>query len=273
MPRGEYDIKRQLSVIQQAAASFGIETDFTGRNDLVVRESGAKFSGNAFRFTNETAMHHGTVLIKVDMNKLARYLAPSPEKLSSKGVESVRARVQNLGDINPAVTVESMKRALLDAFIKTYGPARVGQELSLDYDRLNALREQYASWEWRMGRTPSFDIVLERRFEWGNVEMQLSLREGCIVDARVYSDAMDEAFIERIAPCCFAAPSAPPISPSASTRCVTRRPPISPTGYSKRDSSDILSRGKASTYFTPSPKIYYCRGRGFTGIFHALVTI
>ncbi len=205
MPRSEYDVKKQLSVIQQAAASFGIETDFTGRNDLVVRESGAKFSGNAFRFTNETAMHHGTVLIKVDMNKLARYLAPSPEKLASKGVESVRARVQNLSDINPAVTVDSMKRALLDSFIKTYGPARVGQELSLDYERLNELREQYASWEWRMGRTPSFDIVLERRFEWGNVEMQLTLREGCIIDARVYSDAMDEAFIERIAPvllCC-----------------------------------------------------------------------
>jgi lipoate-protein ligase A len=205
MPRADYDVKRQLSVIQNAAASFGIETDFTGRNDLVVRESGAKFSGNAFRFTNDTAMHHGTVLIKVNMEKLARYLAPSPDKLASKGVESVRARVQNLADINPAVTVETMKRALLDSFVHVYGPARVGQDHMIDYEKLNALREQYASWEWRMGRTPSFDITLERRFAWGNIEMQLSLRQGAIVDAKVYSDAMDEAFIERIAPmllCC-----------------------------------------------------------------------
>lgn len=205
MPRGEYDVKRQLSVIQKAAASFGIETDFTGRNDLVVRESGAKFSGNAFRFTNDTAMHHGTVLINVDMQKLARYLAPSPDKLAAKGIESVRARVQNLAALNPALTIESMKEALLEAFIKTYGPARVGQEFALNTERLADATAQYASWEWRMGRTPSFDIVLEQRFSWGGVEMQLSLSKGHIVDAKVYSDAMDEAFIERIAPvllCC-----------------------------------------------------------------------
>jgi lipoate-protein ligase A len=151
---------------------------FTGRNDLVVRESGAKFSGNAFRFTNETGHAPRHRAQQVDMNKLARYLAPSPEKLSSKGVESVRARACRtlMGDINPAVTVESMKRALLDAFIKTYGPPAWGRSFRSTTTGSTRLREPVRSWEWRMGRTPSFDIVLERRFEWGNVEMQLSLR-------------------------------------------------------------------------------------------------
>ncbi len=206
LPRRAYDVHKQLSVIQQAAAKFNIETEFTGRNDLVVKESGAKFSGNAFRFSSDVAMHHGTVLIDVDMQKLSRYLAPPPDKLSAKGIESVRSRVQNLHDLNPALTVDTMKDALIDAFIKTYGIARVGQEFQLDEEKLGALTELYGSWEWKMGRTPSFDIILEQRFSWGGIEMQLSLSKGCIVDAKVYSDAMDEAFIERIAPVLLCSP-------------------------------------------------------------------
>ncbi len=206
LPRKSYDVHKQLSVIRQAAASFGIETEFTGRNDLVVQESGAKFSGNAFRFGSDVAMHHGTVLINVDMAKLARYLAPSPDKLAAKGIESVRSRVQNLQELNPALTVDTMKDALIDAFIKTYGIARVGQEFQLDEEKLQSLTELYGSWEWKMGRTPAFDIVLEQRFGWGGVEIQLSLSKGTIVDAKVYSDAMDEAFIERIAPVLLCSP-------------------------------------------------------------------
>ncbi|HOF93919.1 MAG TPA: lipoate--protein ligase [Clostridia bacterium] len=198
--RSEYDVMRQLSIIQQACRRFGIETEFSGRNDLLVSKNLAKFSGNAFRFSKDTALHHGTVLVSADLNKLGRYLAPSPEKLSAKGVESVRQRVVNLCELNPEINVENMKKALLDAFIKNYGPSRVGQIASLNQQRLEELRTLYASWQWRMGETPSFDIALERRFEWGGVELQLSLERGIIVNSKVYSDAMDEEFIERIPP-------------------------------------------------------------------------
>jgi len=206
LPRKAYDVRRQLSVIQAAAAAFGIGTEFTGRNDLLVKETGAKFSGNAFRFGTDVAMHHGTVLVNVDTAKMSRYLAPSPEKLAAKGIESVRSRVQNLSDVNPAVTVEGVRDAVVDAFIREYGVATVGQDAQLDTEKLNALTELYGSWEWKMGKTPSFDIVLENRFSWGDVEMQLSLNKGCIVEAKVYSDAMDEAFIERIGPMLLCSP-------------------------------------------------------------------
>jgi lipoate-protein ligase A len=40
LPKDDYDLVRQLSVIQKAAAKFGIDTSFTGRNDLVLTARG-----------------------------------------------------------------------------------------------------------------------------------------------------------------------------------------------------------------------------------------
>lgn len=87
LPKEHYDLVRQLGVIQKAAAKFGIETSFTGRNDLVLTATGEEFSGNAFRFSNSVALHHGTILISADFSRLGRYLAPSQMKLESKGVK------------------------------------------------------------------------------------------------------------------------------------------------------------------------------------------
>ncbi len=200
VPRAQYDVRRQLSVIQRAVASFGIRSEFSGRNDLIEAKTGAKFSGNAFRLTEKTAMHHGTLLVDVDMDKLTRYLAPSPEKLQAKGVESVRARVMNLREEAPSITVKAMRDALVDAFIALYGPARVGQESALDKEDLFCREERYASWEWRMGSTPKFDVTMERRFNWGSLELQLCLREGIVWEAVAYSDSMEEEWVGRLGP-------------------------------------------------------------------------
>ena len=45
MPRGHYDMTRQLNVILAALRALGVNAEFTGRNDLTV--DGRKFSGNA----------------------------------------------------------------------------------------------------------------------------------------------------------------------------------------------------------------------------------
>ena len=41
-----YDVKKQLSVIQDALLAYGLEAEISGRNDLTCQ--GRKFSGNAF---------------------------------------------------------------------------------------------------------------------------------------------------------------------------------------------------------------------------------
>ena len=199
LPRQEYDQGRQLEVIRRAVAEFGIEAGFTGRNDLVL-PGGEKFSGNAFRFSREAGLHHGTIMVDVALDRLGRYLAPDEGKLRAKGIDSVRARVANLSDLNPEITIPKLSQALETAFSEEYGPARALPMDALDADRLEALEAEYASWDFRLGKALPFDATLEHRFDWGGVTLELALKGGFITTARVFSDAMDEAMIEALAP-------------------------------------------------------------------------
>ena len=199
MQKALYDVPRQLNVIRRGVLSFGIETEASGRNDIVLKDSGAKFSGNAFRFTQTHGLHHGTILMDVDIAKLGRYLAPSKAKLESKGVESVRARVGNLAALNPDISIENLKAALFEAFKAEYGPGEPGRwEDTLDEAAVDALAGKYRGWDWTYGKTPRFDVTLERRFPWGGVELLLSLKQGLVAQATCFTDANDPELADRV---------------------------------------------------------------------------
>ena len=199
-PRADYDLRRQLNVIRRAVREFGIDTEYTGRNDLVIAADGAKFSGNAFRFSRDVGLHHGTVMVDVAMEKLGRYLAPDPGKLRAKGIDSVRSRVRNLRELNPDIAIPALREALIRAFVSEFGPAEALDAASMDADALSALEAKYASWEYRLGSALPFDAALDARFDWGGVTLEMRLKDGVVAEARVYSDAMDEALIARVAP-------------------------------------------------------------------------
>ncbi|MDY5624760.1 MAG: lipoate--protein ligase [Eubacteriales bacterium] len=192
-----YDLHRQLQVIIDAVASLGIKASFTGRNDIVT-ESGAKFSGNAFRKANGVSMHHGTILINADMGKLGRYLMPSKAKLRSKGVESIRSRVANLNEYMPGIAVEDVRQAIISAFKKEYGCCDMIAEQSLDQNDLAQKEEFFSSWEWNKGESPKFDLSLENRFDWGEVQLLFTARNGRIAEAQLYTDAMDDSVLSKI---------------------------------------------------------------------------
>ena len=198
LPKEHYDLVRQLGVIQKAAAKFGTETSFTGRNDLVLTATGEKFSGNAFRFSNSVALHHGTILISADFSRLGRYLAPSQMKLESKGVKSVVSRVTNLGLQNPALTVETMKQALMEAFEEEYGAYEPHSWDLIDKEKLEQKRQTYASWDWKFGTTPAFNVSLENRFDFGCFELLMNVKNGIVESATCYTDAMDASLAARV---------------------------------------------------------------------------
>jgi len=193
-PLEGYDLTRQLGVIISAVQSLGIKAGFTGRNDIVT-ESGAKFSGNAFRKNSAAGMHHGTLLVNVDMDKLSRYLVPSPAKLAAKGIESVRSRVANLTEYRPSLTIDELKDAVARAFIKEYGQCSTLSEASLDPQILAEKTARYSSWDWNKGASPAFDLSLSNRFSWGELTLELSMEKGRVTHVHPWSDAMDEALV------------------------------------------------------------------------------
>ena len=140
-------------------------------------------------------MQHGTLLVRVDMQRLGRYLNPPLEKMRAKGVDSVRARVCNLSEFCADLTIEALRESLVRSFLTLYGEAQLLRQEDFD---IETLRERNASWEWNYGLTPEFDIQLERRFAWGGVELMLRLRQGEVSQVKVFSDAMDADIAERI---------------------------------------------------------------------------
>ena len=197
MPQAEYDLDRQFAVIAEAVSLLGLQTERSGRNDVLAE--GRKFSGNAFYKNGAQAYHHGTLLVNVDMDKLGRYLNPSKAKLQAKGVDSVRSRVVNLTELNPQITIASMKDAMTRGFAKVYDkPMSVITEQDFDHAAIEALRQRNASWEWNFGQKLPFTVECEERFAWGGVQIQLSVESGMIRDVRVYSDAMDWSLAPKL---------------------------------------------------------------------------
>lgn len=184
-----YDFERQVKVLIAALRFLGIEASFGGRNDITVEDR--KVSGNAFYRGRSGRFQHGTILVSVDMERMSRYLSPSKAKLASKGVASVRSRVANLSDIKPGISVEQVKEALRRVFQQEFGEAEILEPADLSEGRLTELREKYASRDWIYGKSPAFDLQLEHRFDWGEIQIGLTVKAGQVVEGRVFSDAMD----------------------------------------------------------------------------------
>ncbi|MDR3250352.1 MAG: lipoate--protein ligase [Tannerella sp.] len=193
----DYDVGRQLDVIIRAVRKFGIFAERSGRNDVLT--DGRKFSGNAFFNSRGHCYHHGTLLLDVEMSNLSKYLNVSHDKLQSKGVSSVRSRVINLRELAPEITVESLKKALIEAFGEVYGgvPQPFPDE-RLNPQEVERYEEKYSSWEWRMGRKLPFTTEYGNRFAWGDLTFQFCVESGIIRDAIAYSDSMDTNFIYAV---------------------------------------------------------------------------
>ena len=194
----DYDLRRQQSVIVEACRSLGIPAEISGRNDILT--NGCKFSGNSFYSHNGCSFHNGTLLLSVDMANLGKYLTPSKVKLESKGVASVRSRVINLTELRPSLTVAEMADAMVKAAETVYGlKASMLSEADFDEAEIKKRYQRFSSFDWVYGKSVPCTFECARRFSWGEVTVQLLVKNGCCEDAAVYSDAMDAEFAAPLA--------------------------------------------------------------------------
>ncbi len=208
-PKPSFDKDRNTTIVLDALKSgFGIAATASGRNDITLSApDNRKISGSAFKHSHSVSLHHGTLLLDVDMARLANYLNPNKAKLASKGVSSVVARVVNLKTVTPTITHESVSTALIDSFLKTYGASAGSVSVTELSPSTPALRnnaehtkcvEDLKEWEWRYGKTPEFSHHLETRFDWGIMDVHLQVVKGVITGVKIFSDALYAPLIESL---------------------------------------------------------------------------
>ena len=206
MCKEDYDLDKQVTVIQKACALAGITAEKSGRNDLLA--DGRKFSGNAFYQDKVHAYHHGTLMVDVDKDKLGRYLSPPKAKLQAKGVASVRSRVVNLKELAPNLTIETMRAFMTRAFQEVYGlQAEPFYLTDAMVQEIREFKEVYGSWDYLYGVPLSFIFSCEEKFDWGYIGLQLDAKGGQIQAVQINTDAMDwtlpDSIIKALTGCRF----------------------------------------------------------------------
>jgi lipoate-protein ligase A len=189
-------------ILVNALKKFGIDAYGTGRNDVEV--DGKKVSGAAFRRTQYRSIHHGTVLMHVDMQMLASCLNVNADKLKAKGVDSVRSRVMNLCELAPQLNNKSITEALIEAYQEAYGKCPVEYatfESMMAEKSVKNRYDQLSSQNWLFGRSSTADVSASRRHDFGLFNVTLTLEAGRVKDVVVDSDCLITDVVEKFEDC------------------------------------------------------------------------
>lgn len=184
--RREIDFARFIAPVAAALTDLGLPVSFSTRNDITL--DGKKISGNAQHVGQRRTLHHGSILFDADMDTLARALTPAPDKYLSKGISSVRQRVANIREyLSKDMTAEEFREHMLSRLlppghtVRTLTPEDLAATESI-------ARERFRSWEWNFGSAPQFQLCNSRRFDGGKLEACLNVKQGRIVECKLYGD-------------------------------------------------------------------------------------
>ncbi len=132
--------------IVDALKRVGITAEFKPINDIIT--SGRKISGNAQTRRNGILLQHGTILYKLDVATMFSLLKVPKEKISDKFIEDIKQRVTSVCDINPAISEQQLREALIKGFTASKD-FELGTATSREMAEAEKLaRERYATDEW-----------------------------------------------------------------------------------------------------------------------------
>ena len=168
--RTQYREAQAYEMIFQALDQFDIRAQKTGKSNLSVE--GLKFSGNAFCFRKGRALHHGTLLLNTNLDRLNHYLGSMFEQIETHAIRSSPAEVMNLN-----LEVKAFSVALEEQFLSLYGSQEIIRwaSVQMEPERLNPMVNKQSSLGWIYGATPKFFIEQNG--------MQLEVVKGEIVSA------------------------------------------------------------------------------------------
>ncbi len=182
------DFQRFATPVLETLKKLGVPAELSGRNDLLI--DGKKFSGNAQRVYKNRLLHHGTLLFDTDLSVLSTLLTVDPDKIHSKGISSVKSRVTNiLPYLSEIITIDTFAKLITDCVLCTIDGAEISP---LTEDEISAAKQlkidKYDTWEWNFGFAPPYNFHKKSRFPIGTIEVFLDVRDGSIINAKIYGD-------------------------------------------------------------------------------------
>ena len=195
LPKSVFDIKRSTNIIVNALKNIGINAEINGRNDICL--NGKKISGNAYYSNSLVGLHHGTLLYKVDVDKIENMLLVSKNKLSKHGVKSVKSRVCNISDLYPDITVSDIKNALKESFCAEYNIKELILK-PIKKDSYSDLLKKYSSDEWNYNKIKDYNISSTHNFSWGKVDISFVYDGETLKSVEIATDALEADLIENI---------------------------------------------------------------------------
>jgi len=183
------NFKNFTKPVIDALRKLGANADLMGRNDIEI--DGKKVSGTAQYATGGRMYTHGTLMLTSDLDNVGKALKPKKEKIESKGVKSVRARVGNISDfINVPMTIEEFRQFILKSvFEQEGGEVKEYVLTDIDWEKIHEIsKRKYQTWEWNYGKSPKFDIQNSKRFPAGTIDVRLDVAKGNITDVKIYGD-------------------------------------------------------------------------------------
>ncbi|MBS5082175.1 MAG: lipoate--protein ligase [Clostridiales bacterium] len=181
--------ERFLEPVIGALKTLGVPAVKSGRNDITA--DGKKISGNAQAQHQNRILHHGTLLFCADLAKATELLKVSQDKLSSKGVKSVKSRIGNIIDFldEPGMNVLQF-RDYLRTYLETEagGITKVEITPGILAETEELALHKYGSRDWNYGRSPMFNHRKEKRFVNGKVTVEMLIKKGMITACKISGD-------------------------------------------------------------------------------------
>lgn len=198
--QGKIDFKAYYEPIVAALRALGAPAELSGRNDITV--DGKKVVGASQSIWGGRVLSNGCILFDVKMECLAEALSVRPEKLKSKGVSSVRARVTNIKPyVGEDKTVEDFKELLLSEIFKAFGEEPVEYVLT-DEDRAGIEKiknERFGLRSWNWGKSPKGSHKKSVKFPYGFVELSFDVVNGKLENFIIQGDFFGTKDVSEIA--------------------------------------------------------------------------
>jgi lipoate---protein ligase len=192
------NFKKFTTPIIQALLDLGIKAELGKRNDILVDKR--KISGNAQYLTGTRMISHGTLLFNSDLSHVEKALQVKKNKVTSKGIKSVRSSVVNIIEfLSQPMDMDSFQEYLLNSIFGNSQQLNAYKLAEDDWCAINKLvEERYSSWEWNFGRSPNFNVRKGKRFLAGEIDVRIEVQRGNIAEIRFYGDLIGPAYLRDL---------------------------------------------------------------------------